>query len=142
MSTPLTPSELSEIFTATLPSSVPVTGNASAFPPQGTEPSASNADSLAAAQDVAMLAKRLLLPTRYMKLEPPVPLSAINDDPVFDPRAAATILGRTADTLKKWRQRGQGPDYIQYGEDGPVRYQWSALKRFQAQHTIHPENEQ
>lgn len=106
MSTRLTPSDFREILTATLPSPVLVKGNASGGLRPGTEPSPSNADSVAAAQDVAVLAKRLLLPTRYMKLEPPVPLSATNDDPVFKTRAAATILGLTADTLKKWRQRG------------------------------------
>jgi len=57
-----------------------------------------------------------------MELEPPRPLSAINDDPVFNTRAAATIIGVSYEQMKKWRQRGQGPRYYQYGEDGPVRY--------------------
>jgi len=136
MSTPLAPSDLTEILTAILRPPALVKGNASGGLPPGTEPSPSNADSVAAAHDLALLGKRLLLPTGLMKLEPPKPLSVINDDPLFKPRAAATILGLTADTLKKRRQRGQGPDYIQYGEDGPVRYEWSPLKRFRAQHTI------
>jgi hypothetical protein len=80
--------------------------------------------------------RRLILPTRYMDLEPPRPLSAINDDPVFNARAAASILGVSVECLTKWRQRGQGPDYIQYGEWGPVRYALSALMKYRAEHTI------
>ena len=86
--------------------------------------------------------QRLMPPARYTKLEPSRPLSAFIDDPLFNPKAAARILGVSVECLKKWRQRKRGPSYIQYGEDGPVRYALSALKRFQAQHTLHPEREQ
>jgi hypothetical protein len=85
---------------------------------------------------------RLILPTRYTKLEPAKPLSAFNDDPLFNPKAAARILAVSVESLKKWRQRKRGPSYIQYGQDGPIRYACSALKRFRAQHTIQPEKEQ
>jgi hypothetical protein len=81
---------------------------------------------------------RILMPTRYTELEPPLPLSVIDDDPVFPPAVAATILGVSRETLKRWRQLGQGPDYFQYGEGGPVRYALSALRRFQTQHMIKP----
>jgi hypothetical protein len=84
---------------------------------------------------------RLLLPTRYTKYEPSKPLSAFNDDPIFNPKDAAKILAVSVECLKKWRQRKFGPSYIQYGEGGPIRYALSALKRFRAQHTIHPEKE-
>jgi hypothetical protein len=84
---------------------------------------------------------RLVLPTRYTKYEPPKPLSAFNDDPLFNAKAAGQILAVSVECLKKWRQRKRGPSYIQYGEDGPVRYEWSALKRFRAKHTIDPEKE-
>src|SRR4051794_6278576 len=53
-----------------------------------------------------------------VQLEPPRPLSAINDDPVVDEHDAAVILGLKAETLKKWRQRKQGPEYLQYGRAG------------------------
>jgi len=82
---------------------------------------------------------RFLLPTRYTKLEPSRPLSAFNDDPLFNPKAAARILAVSVECLKKWRQRKRGPKYIKYGEDGPVRYAWSDLKRFRSQHAIVPE---
>jgi hypothetical protein len=72
MSTRLTPSDLSEILTATLPSPVFVKGDASGGPRPGTEPSPSNADSVSAAHN-APRPVRLLLPTRYMNLELPVP---------------------------------------------------------------------
>jgi hypothetical protein len=38
--------------------------------------------------------------------------------------------------LKKWRQRNQGPDYVQYGPDGPVRYELDALMAFRARHRV------
>jgi hypothetical protein len=71
-----------------------------------------------------------------MHLEPPQPLSAINDDPVFAEDAAGTIIGVSAECMKKWRQRGQGPDYVQYGVGGPVRYALSALMAYRAAHTV------
>jgi len=79
---------------------------------------------------------RQLLPPWYVTLEPAKPLAVINDDPVVSPVAAASILGVTADCLKKWRQRNQGPDYIQYGHNGPVRYAISALLAFRDAHTV------
>jgi hypothetical protein len=82
-------------------------------------------------------ARRTLVPPKYMHLEPPLPLSARDDDPVFAEGAAGTFLGVSAESLKKWRQRGKGPDYIQYGVGGPVRYTLSALKEFRQTHTIH-----
>jgi len=42
-----------------------------------------------------------------------LPLSAYDDNPVFDEVSAARFVGVSADTLKKWRHRKQGPDYIQ-----------------------------
>ena len=75
-------------------------------------------------------ARRLLLPTRYMQLEPLKPLSAYIDDPIFSTRSAAMILGVDMEVMKKWRQRSQGPDYYQYGVDGAVRYALSALLAF------------
>lgn len=60
----------------------------------------------------------------------------IDDDPVFDSRTAGRILGFSAERLKKWRQRDQGPDYIQYGMYGEVRYELSALMAYRAAHTV------
>jgi hypothetical protein len=65
-----------------------------------------------------------------------LPLSAIDDDPVFAEGAAGKIVGVSAESLKKWRQRGKGPDFIQYGVGGPVRYALSALMKFRATHTV------
>jgi hypothetical protein len=31
-----------------------------------------------------------------------------------------------------------GPDYIQYGADGPVRYEFNALMEFRATHVVKP----
>ena len=78
------------------------------------------------------------IPERYMRLEPKDPLIVIDDNPVFDAYAAARILGRSDECLKKWRQRDQGPDYIQYERNGVVRYELSALMKFRAEHRVKP----
>lgn len=54
------------------------------------------------------------LPYRYQRTELFDPEEFIKDDPAFDTRHAAAILGVAADRLMKWRQRGQGPDYLAY----------------------------
>ena len=82
------------------------------------------------------MARRVYLPSRYMHLEPALPLSAINDNPVFGVGAAATILGVSVSAMKKWLQRNQGPDYYQYGENGPVRYALNTLLAFKAAHLV------
>jgi len=64
------------------------------------------------------------------------PVSAFDDNPVFNELGAATILGVSAETLKKWRQRNIGPDYIQYGTSGPVPYELNSLMAFRAVHTV------
>ena len=78
------------------------------------------------------------IPTRYRVLEPPRPLSLVNDDPVFDDYDAAILLGVTRGQMKKWRQRGRGPTYYQYEGGGPVRYPLSGLRRFQAESLVYP----
>jgi hypothetical protein len=64
------------------------------------------------------------------------PLSAYDDNVVLTEQGAAFIVGVSADLLKKWRQRNQGPDYLQYGKDGPVRYELKALLDFRDGHRI------
>jgi hypothetical protein len=78
-------------------------------------------------------------PLSLRRLEPAKPFEVINDDPVFEVREAAAILGLSKELLDKWRERGQGPDYIQYGgPGGPVRYKYSVLEAYKAAHTVHP----
>ncbi len=79
---------------------------------------------------------RTEIPARYMLLEPRKPLSIIDDVPIFDGCDAARILGVSDERLKKWRQRNQGPDYIQYGKDGSVRYELTALMAYRAAHRV------
>jgi hypothetical protein len=61
---------------------------------------------------------------------------AYDDNPVFNEASAATFLGISAERMKKWRQRNQGPDYLQYGPGGPVRYELNALIAFRAAHEV------
>src|SRR5689334_12547728 len=82
-------------------------------------------------------AQRREIPKTLLELEPR-PLSAYDDNPVFDATSAARFLGISSECLKKWRQRGQGPDYIQYGKDGPVRYELNTLRAFRLSYTIDP----
>ena len=64
------------------------------------------------------------------------PISAIDDNPALKEDAAARLLGLSNETVKKWRQRGIGPNYIQYGPDGPVRYFLNDLLEFRNAHII------
>jgi hypothetical protein len=87
-------------------------------------------------------AQCLAIPIAYKRLEPGIPFSVVNDDPVFDVHSAAGIVGLSADSLDKRRQRGQPPDYIQYDSQfdgpGPVPYALSALMKFRETHTFYP----
>jgi hypothetical protein len=72
--------------------------------------------------------------------KPPVesePLSTIDSNPVLDSQGAAFVLGVSVDLLKKWRQRHQGPDYIKYGTNGPVRYEIKTLLHFRDQYRMY-----
>ena len=66
----------------------------------------------------------------------PKPLSAFDDNPVLDEIGAARFVGVSTALLKKWRQRNQGPDYIQYGPNGVVRYELRTLMEFREKHTV------
>jgi hypothetical protein len=82
-------------------------------------------------------AQRRQVSATLLQVEPK-PLSVYDDNPVFEQFSAARLVGVTADCLKKWRQRGQGPDYIQYGPNGPVRYELNALLEYRDRHTVKP----
>ena len=80
-------------------------------------------------------AQRSELPGTFLQLEHR-PLSAYDDNPVFDEVSAARFLGVGAACLKKWRQRMQGPDYIQYGKNGVIRYELCALMEFRDRNSV------
>jgi hypothetical protein len=86
---------------------------------------------------LAIAPQRGVVPGRYLTLEK-LPISAFDDNPVFNEIGAAKIVGVSAEVLKKWRQRNMGPDYIQYGAAGPVRYEFNALMEFRATHVVKP----
>jgi hypothetical protein len=78
--------------------------------------------------------------TELPSTKPPAaskPLSACDDNPVLNDQGASFILGVSVDLLKKWRQRRQGPDYIQYGPRGLVRYELKALVEFRDYYKIY-----
>lgn len=62
----------------------------------------------------------------------------VTEDPVFNTIGASILLGPSVETLRKWRQRGKGPGYYQYGVDGPVYYPLSALNAYKAAHLVTP----
>ena len=80
-------------------------------------------------------AQRREIPEIYLTIEPK-PISAYDNNPVFDERNAARLIGVTAHCLKKWRQRKQGPDYIQYGHNGPIRYELNTLMDFREKYRV------
>lgn len=98
--------------------------------PQPTQPST--------ATDTPTSTQVAEIPSRIRELEPAAPPLVAIDDPVFNTPDAAQILGVTADRLIKWRQRRQGPEYLQYEHRGPVRYELSALIAFKAAHRVRP----
>ena len=81
-------------------------------------------------------AHRSEIPETRVSLESK-PLSAYDDNPVLNEQGAAFIVGVSADLLKKWRSRDQGPDYLQYGSGGPVRYELNALLTFRDCHRVY-----
>jgi hypothetical protein len=111
------------------------TAAASPQSPSAVQSSTPTAD--AKGSPVAELAAphRTQIPGVYLSIERP-PVSAFDDNPVFNESGAAKLLGVSAECMKKWRQRNQGPDYLQYGRGGPVRYEMNALMEFRAVHRV------
>ena len=58
-----------------------------------------------------------------------------NADPPMNTHAAAALLGMSYSTVKKMRQRKQGPDYYKT-ESGAVRYLLSAGLAYRAKRTV------
>jgi hypothetical protein len=51
--------------------------------------------------------------------------------PLIDDKAAAVLLGVAPATLRSWRCRGIGPDYVKYaGLRGAVRYDVQDIAEF------------
>ena len=87
-------------------------------------------------QTVDMVAPHITqLPAEYPSVESRA-LSTFDDNPLFGICEAAEILAVGVDLLKKWRRRNQGPDYVQYGPGGPVRYELDSLMAFRARHRV------
>jgi len=80
---------------------------------------------------------RIVLP-RQLYVEPFDLEKFVHDDPMFPTLGAAIILGVSVDLLRKWRQRGQGPQFYQFGIRGPVLYSLSMLNVFKAAHLVIP----
>jgi hypothetical protein len=78
------------------------------------------------------------IPLLIRGLEPPERHCVATEDPVFDTPQAAQILGLKVDRLTKWRQRGQGPEYLKYESNRSVRYELSSLVQFKAAHRVRP----
>jgi hypothetical protein len=79
--------------------------------------------------------RRTQIPEEYLSVQSRA-LSSFDDNPLLGTCGAAKILSVGVELLKKWRQRDQGPDYVQYGPGGPVRYELDALMAFRALHRV------
>jgi hypothetical protein len=66
----------------------------------------------------------------------PKPSRALFGNPVVNECGAAGLLGVSQELLKKWRQRSFGPNYIQYGKNGPIRYELNELTEFREVHAV------
>ena len=75
--------------------------------------------------------------SRLRQLAAVEPVEQVIDDPVLNTEDAATILGLRPARLEKWRQRGMGPEYLQYDQDG-IRYELSSLVAFKASRRARP----
>jgi hypothetical protein len=104
-------------------------------PPFSVPSSHPAADPKAPLSNGSSIPRRTQIPAIYLSIERP-PISTYDDNPIFDGRSAAAFLGLSSEKLKKWRQRDQGPDYLQYGEAGPVRYELGTLMAFRAGHRV------
>jgi len=82
-----------------------------------------------------LVALRKQIPEMLLSYEP-APISAYCNNPVLNERSAAALLGVSQDLMNKWRQRNWGPDYIQYGKAGPVRYELNELVKFRDRHKV------
>jgi len=89
----------------------------------------------AAAPFAASSEFRKNIPEMFLTCEPQ-PVSAHCNNPLLDEHGAAVFLGLSRELLKKWSQRGFGPDYIQYGKNGPIRYEVNELTEFRLFHRI------
>jgi len=58
-------------------------------------------------------------------------------DPMLTTYQAANILRVAPETLKKWRQRHQGPAYVRF-DGGVVRYPLSSVLRYIREHAVQP----
>ena len=65
--------------------------------------------------------------------------TAFREEPIpqiVNTRRAAEILGRSPNTLKRWRYEGVGPDYVNHR--GRIQYDVAVLLEFIRKHTRVP----
>ena len=55
------------------------------------------------------------------------------EDPMFDTRDGAVIIGGNPRTMERWRVTGEGPEFVKIGK--LVRYRKSSLERFVTERT-------
>ena len=78
---------------------------------------------------------RRQIPKVLLQYEP-LPQEVYYENPLVNERGAAVLLDVSTDLMKKWRQRNWGPNYVQYGKDGPVRYEFATLMEFRIRHRV------
>ena len=80
--------------------------------------------SSAVAPKVAVVPRKA--PPETLIVVAPLPAAA---DRMITTRQAAVILAISVDTLKKWRVRLKGPNFVRY-HDGAIRYKLSTVMRY------------
>lgn len=66
----------------------------------------------------------------------PVALNCPDLPQLVTTKIAATVVGRSAATLKRWRYEGIGPNYVEI--EGRVRYDIAVLREFVRKNTRVP----
>ena len=78
-------------------------------------------------QDLSPMVEKVL----QEMLSPVVRLEALKRKPYLSPKDVKELYGISEASLKTWRNRGGGPEYIQPYKNGQVLYTHEAIHDFQ-----------
>ena len=64
------------------------------------------------------------------EISPVIRLEYLRRKPLLTPGEVEELFGIRESSLRTWRCRGGGPDYIQHGEKGSVHYDPKSIEKF------------